>query len=331
MNLLCPNCQKMLQVAEQYAGQQMRCPLCANPFQVPALPSSAPAAPAAPPSAPVPEPEVYGLGPAPQPPPWPATSAPASPKPAPQPAPGAPGEPPAPPPPPPPEGYTRTSSLWISPRVVPWIAPAALALAVILTFFPWTGSYPGGHGVYTQNAWQGIWKGFSTSSVGVKVFDRKGAIDDEISFSLLGMLHMLALLAAAGASALLLAAWRGPWNVSPAIKQYLPWRTAIVAAVALGTFLLLVLLLLWGLSLENAVHAIADARVAEERNQATTDEDHAKVEIRRGLDLGEFNLRRTLWLRLVVYLELTAVIAAALDVWLHARGQRPLPRLDFLR
>ena len=38
MNLLCPNCQKPLTVPEQYAGQPMRCPLCAGTFTVPALP-----------------------------------------------------------------------------------------------------------------------------------------------------------------------------------------------------------------------------------------------------------------------------------------------------
>jgi len=32
MNLLCPNCQKMLTVPEQYAGQLMKCPLCAGTF-----------------------------------------------------------------------------------------------------------------------------------------------------------------------------------------------------------------------------------------------------------------------------------------------------------
>src|SRR6202008_3614086 len=47
MNLLCPNCQKMLQVPEQYAGQLMKCPLCTGTFTVPALPQ-APAPPPAP-------------------------------------------------------------------------------------------------------------------------------------------------------------------------------------------------------------------------------------------------------------------------------------------
>src|ERR1700756_5726080 len=39
MNLLCPNCGKMLTVPDQYAGQMMKCPLCSGTFTVPALPS----------------------------------------------------------------------------------------------------------------------------------------------------------------------------------------------------------------------------------------------------------------------------------------------------
>src|SRR5687768_14690596 len=68
MNLLCPNCQKMLTVPEQYAGQLMKCPLCAGTFTVPNVPGGSPgeAAPAfsAPPSPPAPSPsapETYGV------------------------------------------------------------------------------------------------------------------------------------------------------------------------------------------------------------------------------------------------------------------------------
>jgi hypothetical protein len=76
MNLLCPNCQKMLTVPEQFAGQLMKCPFCSGTFTVPALPAGAPAAatpvqavpepaPAtAPAPAPVPAPspqEIYGV------------------------------------------------------------------------------------------------------------------------------------------------------------------------------------------------------------------------------------------------------------------------------
>jgi hypothetical protein len=41
MNLLCPLCQKMVSVPEQYAGQLTKCPLCGGTFTVPAPPAGA--------------------------------------------------------------------------------------------------------------------------------------------------------------------------------------------------------------------------------------------------------------------------------------------------
>src|SRR5690349_15710751 len=73
MNLLCPNCQKMLTVPEEFAGQLMKCPLCTGTFTVPSLPGTA-APPAAPPSRP--EPDIYSLHPEP---PSPPTSLPPAP------------------------------------------------------------------------------------------------------------------------------------------------------------------------------------------------------------------------------------------------------------
>src|SRR6266851_964626 len=40
MNLLCPNCQKMITVPDQNAGQMMKCPLCAGTFTAPSFPAS---------------------------------------------------------------------------------------------------------------------------------------------------------------------------------------------------------------------------------------------------------------------------------------------------
>ena len=131
MNLLCPSCQKMLQVPDQYAGQQMRCPLCNNIFTVPALPEP-PAMPAAAP--PPPPPPAPMPGPAPAMPPAP-------------PAPAAgdqlafrPTEAPAPRTPPPPvqeRDYIRLKSFYIGKHVIPWIAPIAMGVVLLFTFFPW--------------------------------------------------------------------------------------------------------------------------------------------------------------------------------------------------
>src|SRR6266508_2942482 len=116
MNLLCPSCQKMLQVPEQYAGQQMRCPLCNSTFTVPPLPDAPNLAPSPPPPAPAPgAAEVYPLADDHTQPPPPSTAPPPLPSPT---------RAPAPPSPPPPVGdYTKLRSIVISPRVVPWIAP----------------------------------------------------------------------------------------------------------------------------------------------------------------------------------------------------------------
>src|SRR5947207_496237 len=54
MNIQCPNCQRLLQVPEQHAGQLMKCPLCQGTFTLPALPPAAPAPAGAPPPPPDP-------------------------------------------------------------------------------------------------------------------------------------------------------------------------------------------------------------------------------------------------------------------------------------
>jgi hypothetical protein len=131
MDFRCPTCNKDLTVPDEYAGQLMKCPLCSNVFQAPALP---------------PPPATYGLAPAPTPPappPPPPASAPPAPARTEQPKPTKTKEPPSPPPPPPPPGdYSHRRSIWINPRIVPFVAPVAHFLVFVLTFFPWLTFYP---------------------------------------------------------------------------------------------------------------------------------------------------------------------------------------------
>ena len=105
MNLLCPNCQKMLTVAEQFAGQTMKCPNCAGTFTVPAPPpgSFSPGAPLPPMPAP-----SFGSS---------AT---------------------APPPPPPPmTGHQHAVSLSLRYEFLKFLAPLSLLLVFFLMFLPW--------------------------------------------------------------------------------------------------------------------------------------------------------------------------------------------------
>ena len=130
MDFRCPSCQKDLTVPDEYAGQLMKCPLCQNTFQAPALPPPVtPAPPATPPPA---GPDTYAV-----------VTEPAAPAPSQQQVPPRKQEAPAPPPPTPSGDYTHTRSIWISPRAVPWIAPAAAVVLLLLSFFPWAG-YAGG-------------------------------------------------------------------------------------------------------------------------------------------------------------------------------------------
>ena len=185
MNLLCPNCQKPLTVPEQYAGQPMRCPLCSGTFTVPALPT--PAAPVslrrrasadasvAPPLRPIPMgsriPSRRRLSPFRRrtPPNWPLSKRRLRRR-----APsgvggGAPAAPrqafteaqPTFPSTPTPEGYQKKYTIWFSPKYLQYVAPVALFLVFILTFFSWVGVYPGGVADATQNMWQAAFGGFS--------------------------------------------------------------------------------------------------------------------------------------------------------------------------
>lgn len=188
MNLLCPNCQKMLTVPEQYAGQLMKCPLCSNNFTVPALPPGgapepppAPAftPPSLPPAAPEPAPsDAYGLksepmpafGPPPTPPASSAEPVPAFMMPPASPAPTSasltsepppPAPPASPPPPVSPGNYTDGWRVVFDPKVLQWVVPAALLLVFVLHFFPWIGVYAGPREITSQGAWGAATGGYT--------------------------------------------------------------------------------------------------------------------------------------------------------------------------
>ena len=57
--------------------------------------------------------------------------------------------------------YRHRGTVSLSPRVLPWLAVGALVLVFVLTFFPWVGFYPGGITVTYQNAWQAAFGSYS--------------------------------------------------------------------------------------------------------------------------------------------------------------------------
>jgi hypothetical protein len=341
MNILCPNCQKPISVDERYAGQLMKCPLCAGTFTVPLLPDAAATPrPAAPSPATVsstsaatmpatPREEGYGLAPepapAPAPPPFTASTAPppfSSTASAARPDAAAPPSPP----PLPPGGYVHVRTLRLNPEIVPWIPPAALVLVFIFTFFPWLGAYPHGLPLLTQSGWQaafgsysGDWtpeKNFAPGAAGILIFDLILLLLPTVILTVAVALFHFKLIHV---------------QMPPLVQQAWPWRHWIVAGAAFLTFLFLAIQIMVRFPLESALvgrmEKVYDARRVDPN---LNDAARRQLDIEEAQEIARLGLRRTWSLRLVFCLELIAVIAALLDGWLERRGKRPYPQIQIM-
>ncbi len=58
-----------------------------------------------------------------------------------------------------------------------------LTLALVLTFFKWTGSFPAGYAAYTQNAWQALFGTMSADPVSDKLFEMEATLKDRLASS----------------------------------------------------------------------------------------------------------------------------------------------------
>lgn len=237
MNLLCPHCQKILTASDQFAGQIMKCPHCNNTFTAPALPkapSPAPAAAASPSAGALPREDIFLSTPTPS-----TASAEAAPSDTAGPKPATDQPPPVSPSPVsagPPAGYRRTYTIWISPRVVPWIAPVCLLVVFILTFFSWLNIRTPGLGVHGESAWP-------------IAFGQGNPL--LIAYLLLFLLALLLALASVVLPRLAV-------TLPHAVQQMMPWRSGIVTGAILLAFLFLFLQVLKGFSEEAGETAAFD-------------------------------------------------------------------------
>lgn len=329
MNLLCPNCQKMLTVPDEFAGQTMKCPLCDGAFSVPSLPGVT----APPPSAP--EPDIYSVrGDSPPAPPPPSVSSLQPPTPAdlssvPSPPPSAPSAPSAPAPQPPrtSPGQPRVLSLSINPTVLPWLAPVCLLLVFFLQFFTWLGLYPGGVASVTQNAWQAAFGSYSMDPNLPHPAISKENKETEPHVSVLTLFYLILfipilLITIAGIVLPLL-----PVKLPPGVERFWPWRWGIIAAANLILFLFLFLQLLLGFSLESRYADWVDKQVKTDSKESKDLPHQMREDSERGKYLQD--LYRTIWLKLAVFLHLLAILGAAMMYWIDRRGAaRPLPQLE---
>jgi hypothetical protein len=126
----------MLQVLDQFAGQMMKCPMCAGTFTVPGLQSTPPA----------PAPAMTPPG---------AAAAPVMPFPT-----NGAATPPA--------GYQHVYSLTLHPRFVLWLAPASQIVLLVLMFLPWVESGVGiaepTEMIPTFTGWQTVFGDYSSNA-----------------------------------------------------------------------------------------------------------------------------------------------------------------------
>jgi hypothetical protein len=230
---------------------------------------------------------------------------------------------------PPPADYTHSATVWISPRVLRWVAPVAVVALFVLLFLPWTGAYPGGYGVYTQNAFQASWGGVSVDDVGAKALGLAKPYESVEASGLMLCYTLLVLLALVLVLAPLVLTPARVQGLPPIVRSLAPWRLGLLGAVAVVALLLLIVHLWSSFGLEAAVAARVDGNLAGELTTAKTPGEQQIANIHRGVKLGSFNLRHTLWFDLAVLSQVLLLAGVGLELWLKRRGARPLPRINW--
>jgi hypothetical protein len=326
MEILCPNCQRKLTILEQYAGQQMKCPLCAGAFQAPALPATAslPAAPVdqvVPPSSapgPVTAPDTLAA-------PLPQLDLPPAPV---------------------PTEHTGRFSIWISPRICQFVPIVLLFLVFVLSWFTWVAFAPGGVYVDSQNAWQAAVGSVSTDPdlrktySSIRIEDKDNPAADlgtmpikagEPGISVVTIFWLLAFLANSFLIVAAVAVAYVHGFLPPKVQPYLRWRWAAVALVTLLCFLLLILQDSVGFNLERNDLAAIDrvTRKMDEAAKSSSDLGAAKrVAIERGV--FEQAVVRTFWYRCAFWFYFWALVFVFITMFADLRSPRPSPRVDLL-
>jgi hypothetical protein len=332
MRVICPACQKSINLPDGDAGQGVKCTECGHGFTAPEFYSLSPRPEPTVPvvaAAPVVVPAQSALGG----PLFEATkfnvpvqtqeTAPAFP-------PGAGPSSAKLPRPAGPIGPMKECTLVLAPLGLAWIPPVALTLCLFLSFFSNNGLFPGGYSAYTQNAWLALFASVSEDPVAEKQFKLKETVfDKELKTSW----WMLPYLPALVFSTLL------AWGVQivglkkiplpPAVQGVWNYRHAILAGVACLALIALMAQWLNGFGLRNATYRTFEEKLVELKDASKTPEEVQVYEMRLRSQIDGFRIATTTWFRLAVLLHLTALVALAIEVVMDKRGTQPLPRITF--
>jgi membrane protein implicated in regulation of membrane protease activity len=339
MRLLCPFCQKPINVPDTEAGKAVNCPLCQQMFAAPYLhvaPPSSTAPTSGASDSPLATTQITNAE---------ALAAPyaleakaSSPTTSHQPPPITPSPPFTPyerpavnlSPEPTVAGLQHTKTLSFDIDIIRWIPAAAFGLIFILSFFSWVGSYPGGYPAYTQYGWQSLFANLSADEVADDEWKQKQALSDAVKSSWYLLPYFLLLLPAC------ILAVAGPIltltkpQLPPVVEQILHYRAVLLAVFAIFTMLALTLQWSRGFGLEQAVHSKVEEQLAEKKANANTPDKKQRYEMQYDSQVSAWCLRTTIWLRVVFFLHLVAAFAVAGEASLQLRGKKPAPRVGVM-
>lgn len=321
---ICPHCFQPVELPDAAGGTDAPCPRCGKPIPVPGAytptvdPAAGPAVSAAPPPPVVTQPPVPPSVPAP-PPGFVPPKAAAEPPPA------------AATPTPAVDGYAHATGFTISPAVLAWVPVGCLTLALLLTFFSWVGSYPGGVRVYTQNPWQALFATFTTNTLPDELLVDEKPIEQRL-FSSWWLLPYFPVLI--GTSLL---AWieRFVRDPDPAtipgplawVPKIWPRRFHILTGLTALAVLLVAIQTTRGFGLEVAIGALVTEDFAKRAEEADTTPKKNRLAVDAGRRLAQFGLQGTTLRDLALAAQVLALVTMAGRLWLHTRGPKPHPKL----
>ncbi len=229
------------------------------------------------------------------------------------------------------EGYTHAYGITISPKVIVWLPPVLLTIAVICIFFRWTGAYLGGYPVYSQTPLQAVFGGLNRNfPLEVKTMWPTTWLGKIPSDWLILVPYILLLLVAT------VIAWADralhgmePKSFPPIAKIW-PWRKAFIGVLASLAFGLICIQLINGFGMERAIRDMVreNPELAKQREVAAgKPAELAAVEFSEKTEMAKYNLEHTGWEDLSLTCTLLAIVAVFLSIPLEKRGNKPPPKI----